>query len=556
MYDKQSNRWKSDCENEDLLKWSREPGSADQPEAQFIQASELLTMFKQGGDMAQAVELMEMAAKRNYPPAMFAMGQMYYWGWAIHKDRKLALEWYRKSAELNYEPAHKELEALKRRRVFQITSVCAAVVTVLLLAAGAVYTLSGTANLRVIKVAEGTQLTEPATMDEFMSEITDLITQYDHELVIQGQVSTNRLLLRFNGNKLDLSEFLADRVVARNDNIVVIQFSSEEEAMRCLETLKSLDNVVYVEMDEYTESTDIIREEDSILPVVTSADPTSDYMSWGVADMGIDQLRDYIASVYPDRTVEIAVIDSGIAPYMENYPHIIENYNLITGLPGSVADEHGSHVTGTILEGILGTGASIHCIDVFNGEDGSPSVASLMAIDLCIEAGMDVINRSMGSSHHSDALVDAVQRAADAGIVVVTSAGNDAIDVNGATTHNCPKEVEDIIVVGAYDINHQAADFSNYGSTVDVCAPGVAIYSLYAEDEDRLISLSGTSMASPHVAALAALVRLIYPDAAPAEVELYIKDYCRTYRNPDMYATGLYGVGAPDATRFIEINPD
>jgi len=262
-----------------------------------------------------------------------------------------------------------------------------------------------------------------------------------------------------------------------------------------------------------------------------------------------------VVATYPDRVVDIAIIDGGIPGYMTYYDNIVETYNAITGESNNVAHFHGTHVTGTVLEGVLGTSARIHCVDVFGGQDGSSTLVNILAFDLCIGAGMDVINRSMGSSQHNDAMVDAVQRAADAGIVVVVSAGNDAIEVNGATTHNCPKEVEDIIVVGAYDINHQATSFTNYGSTVDVCAPGEGIYSFDVE-EGYVISLDGTSMASPHVAALAALVKIIYPDATPAEVEMYIKDYCRTYRNPDLYATGMYGAGAPDATRFIEINPD
>ena len=92
MYDVKNRKWKSDCENEDLLRWSQEPANAAQPEAQFIRASSLLEKNRRGGDVAEAVALMEAAAESDYPKAVFAMGQMFYWGWAVSKDRKMAME--------------------------------------------------------------------------------------------------------------------------------------------------------------------------------------------------------------------------------------------------------------------------------------------------------------------------------------------------------------------------------------------------------------------------------------------------------------------------------
>lgn len=555
MFDSKARKWRADCENEDLLRWSREPANADQPEAQFLRADALLEKNARGGDVAEAVELMESAAKQEYPQAMFAMGQMYYWGWAVHKNRALALEWYRKAAQRNYLPAQKELEQLKRRRIINITSVCAAVVVLIALAVGVVYTLSGMSGMRVIRVHEDTELVEPPSFEEFMGEVSQLIAQYDDDLVISGQVSTNRLLLQLDGNKLDLRNFLADKVVARDDNFIIIQFATEEEAQRCLEALQKQEGIVFVEFDQYDTLSDEVREQDSTLPIITSEKPENGHHnSWGIVDMGIDQLRDYVAANYPNNVVEVAVIDSGISAYVEGLSQIVENFNIVTMQNGSVPDHHGTHVTGTVWEGVLGTNTQIHCLDVFNGEEAANTLNVALAIELCTAADMDVITMSLGGARHSEAKVQAIRQALDAGIVVVNSAGNESLDVT--VEHSCPAEMEDIIVVGAYDINHKAADFSNYGSTVDVCAPGVAIYSFSHEQDGMVIPMNGTSMSTPHVAALVCLVKLMYPDATPAQVEMYIKDYCRTFRNPDMYATGLYGAGAPDATKFIETDPD
>ncbi len=556
MYDLKSRRWKQDCKNEDLLRWSREPANAASPEAQFLRADALLEKNRRGGDVAEAVELMESAAKQNHLQAMFAMGQMFYWGWAVHKDRKTALDWFRKAAEQNYPPAQKALEWIKRRRIRNVLSVLAAVAVLIALTAGGIWLVREMAGVRVIRVHKSTELVETPTPEEFMEEITGLIAQYDDELVISGQVSTNRLILQLDGNKLDLRDFLADKVVVREDNLVIIQFATEEEARRCLEELKKREGVRFVEVDQYNTGFDSVREEDSTLPIITSVKPGNSYNSWGIADMGIDQLRDYAAANYPDNHVEAVIIDSGVSAYVEQYDEVVEIYNVVTNTSSAVPDIHGTHVTGTVLEGISGTNVHIHCLDVFNGEENASSLAILMAIEAAIQAKVDVINMSMGCGGHNEALAQAVQQAADAGIVVVKSAGNKGADTASSDGHSCPSELEDIIVVGAYDIDHNPGDFSNYGASVDVCAPGVDIYSLAYDKEGYVVSLTGTSMATPHVTALACLVKLMYPDATPAQVEMYIKDYCRTYRNPDMYATGRYGAGAPDATKFMEIEPD
>ena len=555
MYDVKNRKWKSDCENEDLLRWSQEPANAAQPEAQFIRASSLLEKNRRGGDVAEAVALMEAAAESDYPEAVFAMGQMFYWGWAVSKDRKLAMEWYHRAAELKYKPAIRELENLKHRKIKNAVSVCAALTLVVSVAIGAFYALSGLSDRLIIKVNRDTELVQTPTYEEFAHEITELIANYDDELVISGQVSTNRLILKVEGNRLDLRDFLADKVVSRENNMVIIQFATEEEAQRCLEELSKRDGIVYVEMDEYNTHIESVREKDSSLAVVTDVRPTDSYNSWGVADMGIDQLRDYVAATYPNNEVHIAVIDSGIDSYVEQLPQIVENFNVITGTYGSVPHFHGTHVVGTVWECVVGTNTYIHCLDVFNGREGSPNVASILAIEACIASGeIDVISRSMGSAVHSAAWEDTIRHAVASGIVFVNSAGNESINVNVDVA--CPAEIEEAIIVAAYDIEHRPADFTNYGTTVDVSAPGVDIYSNDVENPGYLVNFNGTSMACPHIGGLAALVKLMYPDATPSKVETYIKDYCRTFRNPDMYATGMFGAGAPDATKFIEKYPD
>ena len=113
-------------------------------------------------------------------------------------------------------------------------------------------------------------------------------------------------------------------------------------------------------------------------------------------------------------------------------------------------------------------------------------------------------------------------RAVSAGIIVVASAGNG--DENGIpvdTAGYMPAAMEECIVVGAVDSSHSIAPFSNYGESVDVCAPGVDIVS-YSINEQGLESMSGTSMAAPMVTGTAAMIYSFRTDLSLADVKTAI----------------------------------
>ena len=107
----------------------------------------------------------------------------------------------------------------------------------------------------------------------------------------------------------------------------------------------------------------------------------------------------------------------------------------------------------------------------------------------------------------------------------------------------CPAHNDNCIVVAACDADGNTASFSNYGDAVDVTAPGVDIISYYPGS--TLQALSGTSMAAPHISALAAMLKLYLPDRTPAQIEKYITDYC-----VDMGDSLRYGDGIPWAAYF------
>ncbi len=174
---------------------------------------------------------------------------------------------------------------------------------------------------------------------------------------------------------------------------------------------------------------------------------------------------------------------------------------------------HGTHVSGTIgAIGDNGTGvsgvnwrASLMVLKILD-QNGNGSVANeIRAIEYAIDNGAQIINASFSGEASSSFEYNAVVNARDAGILFVAAAGNDGRNHDLMPVYPSGYDLANIISVGATDRNDILASFSNYGATsVDVAAPGVSIYSTMAGDSYQY--LSGTSMATPHVSGLAALI--------------------------------------------------
>ncbi|TGV04084.1 peptidase S8, partial [Mesorhizobium sp. M00.F.Ca.ET.186.01.1.1] len=148
--------------------------------------------------------------------------------------------------------------------------------------------------------------------------------------------------------------------------------------------------------------------------------------------------------------------------------------------------------------------------------------------------GADVINLSVGNYTSSAALQEACRYAFEKNVILVAASGNDATN-----QPSYPAAYDEVLAVAAVDHRKERADFSNFGDYVDVAAPGVDIPSTYIYSD--YASLSGTSMACPHVAALASLVRSVHPDMKNRDVMELIRQSAT-----DLGAPGhdqLYGYG-------------
>jgi thermitase len=212
--------------------------------------------------------------------------------------------------------------------------------------------------------------------------------------------------------------------------------------------------------------------------------------------------------------IKIAVLDTGVDQNHEDLAgRIVANRNFTYSGTYDDLYGHGTHVAGIASavtnNGIGVAGAGYDC-SIMNGkvlDDNGSGAYSWIASGIIWAAdnGADVINMSLGGKFGSSTLENAVNYAWGKGVVVVAAAGN-----NGSSRANYPAYYTNCIAVAASDQSDAKASFSNYGSWVDVAAPGVGIYSTLPNHPNSIGSdygsLNGTSMATPHVAGLAGLV--------------------------------------------------
>ncbi|MEB3203331.1 MAG: S8 family serine peptidase [Candidatus Sericytochromatia bacterium] len=222
----------------------------------------------------------------------------------------------------------------------------------------------------------------------------------------------------------------------------------------------------------------------------------------------------------------VGVVDTGIEARHEDLggTRIEAGPNLVR--PGRAPDDdvgHGSHVAGTIGAtgnngvGLAGVahGVRVLAIKVLGG-DGSGSVEDIAAgIRAATAAGVRVMNLSLGGSQPSRLLAEAVAEAVRRDVVVVAAAGND-----GDARVTYPASLPGVLAVGATDRQDRRATFSSNGSFVGIAGPGTDILSTVGGGYK---TYSGTSMASPHVAAAAALLRSVRPDLPAARIIALLK---------------------------------
>ncbi|NVJ67340.1 MAG: S8 family peptidase [Gammaproteobacteria bacterium] len=290
--------------------------------------------------------------------------------------------------------------------------------------------------------------------------------------------------------------------------------------------------------------------------------------SYGIHMVQGDEL--YMAAA--DSGVKVCVMDTG---YDIGHPDLPFANVDGTNDPGAgywgdyFNHYHGTHVAGTIAAkgdngiGVVGVIANaedsvpLFIAKVFDNDGGFAYSSGIVgALDACIEAGANVINMSLGGSLESKLEKRAFERARKNGVLSIAAAGND-----GNSTHSYPASYDSVMSVGAVDINKDIADFSQNTSQVEISAPGVQILSTdtraeWGGNEDIAYwVLSGTSMATPHVSGVAALVWSHYPQCSNYDIRTALKNSAEDLgESGNDYAYGAGLVQAKAAYDYLAAN--
>ncbi len=277
--------------------------------------------------------------------------------------------------------------------------------------------------------------------------------------------------------------------------------------------------------------------------------------SWGSHAMGMDRLKNS-GGFSANDTVTVAVLDTGVitsSPVFKGTKISSASYNFADG-NRNIKDVigHGTHVTGIIAD-LTPDNVQFLVVKITEGDGTSSSLIMGMALDYAIEQKADVINLSFGfldkdaSSFYF--LDDSINQAYQKGIPICAAAGNTNKMVKGRDVNHCyPACNAQTVCVSALTEDRELADYSYYGSAVDFAAPGSRIVS--AGIKNDLVSMSGTSMAAPHISAAMAYLKLMNHSLSVQGLCMELKKY-----SVDLGSKGKdkkYGYGCPDIEDLLK----
>ncbi len=319
---------------------------------------------------------------------------------------------------------------------------------------------------------------------------------------------------------------------------------SYDDWKNMIEYYESLPEVEYAEPDYFQ------------YPLWTPNDPDfSDQWQFQSWQLNMEAVWDITQG---NSSVIVAVIDSGINTTLSDAPS-----NLLTGYDFVNSDNdpndengHGSHVAGTIAQatnnnnGVVGMAPNVTILPVkVLGPYSGYQYDTIQGINYAVNQNADIINMSLGNTNYSSTYQSAITSAYNAGITIFAATGND-----NTGTINYPAKYSNVIAVGATSTDQERSYYSNYGSDIDIVAPGGEVFSNYelsgilqntivgivdpdgdADDPDddngnEYVDTSevysyyqGTSMASPHAAALGALLKSVDATLTPDNIESIIE---------------------------------
>ncbi len=391
----------------------------------------------------------------------------------------------------------------------------------------------------VVDFGEDVEVEECDSALAYAEAVTALLAanpcDFVEEETEEDYYQTNRLIIR---DADGFSDTYGAETVVYYDGEYMLQYATTADTMAAYEAFAADETI-----DELYVDAVISVAEDADLSVASLSN-TSDgqYLSWGVAAMGLDTMQEELTSLgYTENNeVIVAVIDTGVYAantYLEgrvlsglNCSQVNERQNK-TSTDTTDDNGHGTHVAGTIVDG-TSENVMILPIKAMDAKGDGTLSAVAVGITYALEQGADVINLSVAGEDEDrdwDYLDAYFEKAVAENCVIVCAAGNSSADVS----YWYPANNEDVFTVGG--LSQRGGELvwysdSNYGSAIDFTAPGSSITSTII-GTSATGSKSGTSMAAPHVSAAVALVKTYYqamgltPSNAAIKAELI--EYCQ-----------------------------
>ncbi|MBR0381158.1 MAG: S8 family serine peptidase [Eubacterium sp.] len=377
-------------------------------------------------------------------------------------------------------------------------------------------------------------------LDEHKDRIYEVGTTKQGDLIVSAPYQTRRIVVE---NSAVTADYGCDVIYQDTGNgQSLLQFSTEEEAKEACEKLEKRYGAsnVYPDKVFYVQGTS-----------------SSSARSWGTTYMQMSDLKADHEAFSSASNVTVAVIDSGIKNNTAFEGRNVKIYDVYKKKAGSASDigkigvdgdGHGTHVAGIIADATPASKVDLLIIKVADDQGYATTSLVKAGFNYAIKQNVDVINYSMGMSS-PDAMTytdfsDVLAAAANKGIPVCCAAGNEAVDV----CFSYPACDSRTFAVSALKKSGSAGvfddDYSDFGSRIDFSAPGTSILSAGTSSASSVTVMSGTSMASPHVAAACAYVKLKVGHASTVST---VKTELRKY-SKDLGTAGkddYYGYGCP-----------